>query len=55
VADGDQAARQHPGGTSEFDLPSYHYWMHRPVDARRADLVAWIRPIDRCTPRSRSS
>jgi len=35
-----------PGGTSEFDLPSYHYWMHRPVDARRADLVAWIRPID---------
>ena len=35
-----------PGGTSEFDIPSYHYWMHRPVDARRADLVAWIRPID---------
>ena len=34
-----------PGGTSEFDLPSYHYWMHRPVDARRADLVAWIRPL----------
>ena len=35
-----------PGGTSEFDLPSYHYWMHRPVEARRADLVAWIRPLD---------
>lgn len=35
-----------PGGTSEFDLPSYHYWMHRPVEARRADLMAWIRPID---------
>ena len=43
-----------PGGTSEFDLPSYHYWMHRPVDARRADLVAWIRPSTRSTPRSRS-
>ncbi len=35
-----------PGGTSEFDLPSYHYWMHRPVDARRADLLGWIRPLD---------
>jgi cell division protein ZapD len=35
-----------PGGTSEFDLPSYHYWMHRPVDARREDLMAWIRPLD---------
>ena len=28
--------------TSEFDLPSFHYWMHRPVDARRADLLAWL-------------
>jgi cell division protein ZapD len=35
-----------PGGTSEFDLPSYHYWMHRPVDERRADMVGWIRSID---------
>jgi cell division protein ZapD len=35
-----------PGGTSEFDLPSYHYWMHRPVDARRGDLMAWMRPLD---------
>ena len=35
-----------PGGTSEFDLPSYHSWMHRPVDARRADLLGWIRPLD---------
>ena len=35
-----------PGGTSEFDLPSYHYWMHRPVDARRADLRGWIEPFE---------
>jgi cell division protein ZapD len=35
-----------PGGTSEFDLPSYHYWMHRPVEARRADLLAWKQPLD---------
>ena len=35
-----------PGGTSEFDLPSYHYWMHRPVEERRADLLGWIRSID---------
>ena len=27
-----------PGGTSEFDLPSYHYWLHHPAERRRADL-----------------
>jgi cell division protein ZapD len=35
-----------PGGTSEFDLPSYHYWMHRPVEARRGDLLTWMHPLD---------
>lgn len=35
-----------PGGTSEFDLPSYHYWMHRPPGARRDDLCAWMRPLE---------
>lgn len=34
-----------PGGTSEFDLPSYHYWLQRSPEARRADLAEWMKPI----------
>ena len=34
-----------PGGTSEFDLPSYHAWLHHPADRRRADLGAWLKPL----------
>jgi cell division protein ZapD len=31
-----------PGGTCEFDLPSYHAWQKREPSARRADLLKWI-------------
>ncbi len=31
-----------PGGTCSFDLPSYHYWLHRPVDQRSTQLKAWF-------------
>jgi len=34
-----------PGGTSEFDLPSYHYWLHHPAARRREDLAAWLKPL----------
>ena len=34
-----------PGGVCEFDVPSYHYWLHRPADERRESLETWIRPI----------
>ncbi len=34
-----------PGGTSEFDLPSYHAWLHHPVARRRADLGEWLKPL----------
>ena len=34
-----------PGGACEFDLPSYHFWLHRDADARLADLNAWISPL----------
>lgn len=34
-----------PGGTSEFDLPSYHAWLHRPAERRRADLEGWLRTL----------
>ena len=34
-----------PGGACEFDLPSYHYWLHRPAAARLADLAVWMAPL----------
>jgi cell division protein ZapD len=34
-----------PGGACEFDLPSYHYWLHRPAEARSAQLAAWTSPL----------
>ena len=30
-----------PGGTCEFDLPSYFHWQHRAPGLRRADLERW--------------
>ncbi len=34
-----------PGGTCEFDLPSYHAWLMRDAAARSADLDNWLRPL----------
>jgi cell division protein ZapD len=34
-----------PGGTCEFDLPSYHAWLMREPEARTADLQTWVRPL----------
>ena len=34
-----------PGGTSEFDLPSYHAWLHHSTARRRADLESWLKPL----------
>jgi len=34
-----------PGGACEFDLPSYHYWLHRPAEERIAQLTAWTSPL----------
>jgi cell division protein ZapD len=30
-----------PGGTCEFDLPSYYAWQHNDARARQADLERW--------------
>jgi cell division protein ZapD len=35
-----------PGGVCEFDLPAYHFWLHRPADARRRDLSGWLAPFE---------
>jgi cell division protein ZapD len=34
-----------PGGTCEFDLPSYHAWLMRPPEERIAELQAWVGPL----------
>lgn len=33
-----------PGGMCEFDLPSYHYWLHKPAEARMRQLHHWLAP-----------
>jgi cell division protein ZapD len=34
-----------PGGVCEFDVPSFHQWLHRDTETRRADLNEWLRPL----------
>jgi cell division protein ZapD len=37
-----------PGGTCDFDLPDYSYWLSRPSQARTAEFGTWlalIRPL----------
>lgn len=34
-----------PGGICEFDLPSYHHWMHQSPQTRRHDLDEWLAPF----------
>ncbi|MDX8386587.1 MAG: cell division protein ZapD [Gallionella sp.] len=34
-----------PGGTCEFDLPSYHYWQNQAPDKRRENMLSWLSPL----------
>jgi cell division protein ZapD len=34
-----------PGGVCEFDLPGYHYWLHRDAVFRQRDLATWLAPM----------
>ncbi len=37
-----------PGGTCDFDLPDYSYWLNRPPEVRAAEFAHWlalIRPL----------
>lgn len=34
-----------PGGMCEFDLPSYHYWLHRDAETRAHQLQRWLEPF----------
>jgi cell division protein ZapD len=32
-----------PGGTCDFDLPSYHFWLqHSDAESRQHQLIAWF-------------
>ncbi len=30
-----------PGGTCNFDLPAYYFWLHKATEIRRQDIRAW--------------
>jgi cell division protein ZapD len=34
-----------PGGMCVFDLPSFHYWLHTPAEARMEQLQRWLAPF----------
>jgi cell division protein ZapD len=34
-----------PGGVCEFDLPSYHFWLHLSTEQHRHDLEGWLAPF----------
>ena len=34
-----------PGGTCDFDLPAYHYWLTQTADKRRQTLASWLQPF----------
>jgi len=34
-----------PGGACQFDLPAYHFWLNRDVEARQRDLANWLHPM----------
>jgi cell division protein ZapD len=35
-----------PGGTCDFDLPAYHYWLQQPAKQRTRDLAKWLNHFD---------
>ena len=34
-----------PGGTCDFDLPDYSYWLHRPAEVRASEFGGWLKLI----------
>lgn len=35
-----------PGGTCDFDLPAFHYWLQQPAKQRSDDLYRWLNNFD---------
>lgn len=34
-----------PGGTCEFDIPAYHFWLNQPIEARRTQINSWYQHL----------
>lgn len=34
-----------PGGTCDFDLPAYHYWLTQPASERKVTIESWLQPF----------
>ena len=34
------------GGTCDFDLPGYHFWLEQPVEQRTRDLAEWLKHFE---------
>jgi len=35
-----------PGGTCDFDIPSYHFWLEQPAEQRIYLLESWLKKLD---------
>lgn len=35
-----------PGGTCDFDLPNYHFWLQQPPEVRHHDLTHWYESLE---------
>jgi cell division protein ZapD len=35
-----------PGGTCDFDLPAFHFWLQQPAQQRTRDLAGWLNRFD---------
>jgi len=35
-----------PGGTCDFDLPAFHFWLQQPAATRHQDLLHWLGNFD---------
>jgi cell division protein ZapD len=35
-----------PGGTCDFDLPVYHFWLNKPLNTRREQIHSWTSHLE---------
>lgn len=35
-----------PGGTCDFDLPAYHFWLNKPLNIRREQIQSWTTHLE---------
>jgi len=54
LADDHQTAWRPSRWHCEFDLPSYHYWLHQPAEERMQQLPRWLAPSRPFAQRSTS-